>query len=370
MFLLANREFNPIYNLHGAEKRDEEHTFEWSRLEFCAWAGKAFGACYGLSFSSVGSPPKQSPHGDIGDAVQLCILTREQLSFNGTSLQQEDDIKETPELKTSPATPASNTTTTIPTTTAVSSTTNTVSSEEFATNTTHGTTETEWSTDLTGYELFSAAATSIFQAWPIFTFSKTHETGGDTTIEKIDRIIEDVLYNFEERWDLALSSTTGERPKLSMVYVDEIAPFLYDVLESDLCMQVEDGSPEILSAHIIRMFDECLEHNYSEAKKALSIALFKKKKENHNSVLLAEEGKDATAAFHGDCDDQDDIVERSWKPLTGSIQCHDIHTHGEGERSHGNSLQQSNASFCKSVKHATKKSNKQTRQKSSWNKNQ
>ena len=98
--------------------------------------------------------------------------------------------------------------------------------------------------------------------------------------------------------------------------------------------------------------------------------IFKKKKENHNSVLLAEEGKDATAAFHGDCDDQDDIVERSWKPLTGSIQCHDIHTHGEGERSHGNSLQQSNASFCKSVKHATKKSNKQTRQKSSWNKNQ
>ena len=75
------------------------------------------------------------------------------------------------------------------------------------------------------------------------------ETGGDNTETKIARIIEDVLYNFEERWNLATSAMIrgGERPKLSLVYVDEIAPFLYEVLEGDLSMQLEDESPEVES---------------------------------------------------------------------------------------------------------------------------
>jgi hypothetical protein len=76
----ANREFNPIYNLHGAEKRDEEHMFEWSRDEFSAWVNQAFSSSttgYDVSFSSVGSPPENSHHGDVGDAVQLCVLTKQ-----------------------------------------------------------------------------------------------------------------------------------------------------------------------------------------------------------------------------------------------------------------------------------------------------
>ena len=159
--------------------------------------------------------------------------------------------------------------------------------------------------------------------------------------------------------------------KLSKVYVDEIAPFLYDVLEHDLSLQLEDGSPEIVSAHIIRMFDECLENNYSEAKKALSMEYANKKKSAASLLVLAKEGKEATAAFHREeGNGNEEFVERRWKPFSGSIPCHDIHTHSEGERSSGNSSNQSTASFGKSLKNSTKKSNKQTRQKSSWNKNQ
>jgi hypothetical protein len=233
--------------------------------------------------------------------------------------------------------------------------------------------------DLHGYALFSAAATSLFNTWPIFTFSRTHETGGNDTEKKIERIIEDALYNFEERWKLAISGRVGERPKLSRVYVDEMAPFLYEVLESDLSMQLEDGSPEVISAHIIRMFDQCLEGDFTEAHQALAFERKQKRKESSARMSLADEGRQATAVFHqqGEEDDGDlspapnsTMIEepKKWIPCATMVECFDIHTHGDGERSHGNSTTESASSFSKSVKHATKRAGKQTRQKSSWNK--
>ena len=81
-------------------------------------------------------------------------------------------------------------------------------------------------------------------------------------------------------------------------------------------MQLEDGSPEVVSGHIIRMFDECLENNYSEAKKALQMAAMQQKKDSRTTMLLVQEGKDATAAFQEGAVGEA-VAERGWSPFTG-----------------------------------------------------
>ena len=232
----ANREFNPVYNLHGTAMRDDGHMFEWSRDEFQTWCGSfAVANGYTASHSSVGSPPEQSPHGDVGDAVQIVVFTK-QSEKNKQQQQQQQQEQQTQQT-----------------------------SNDLATNhkeekqETNGKIQKETAIErnLHGYALFSEAAISLFNTWPIFNFSRTHETGGDNTETKIARIIEDVLYNFEERWNLATSAMIrgGERPKLSLVYVDEIAPFLYEVLEGDLSMQLEDESPEVISTLKLKNFN-------------------------------------------------------------------------------------------------------------------
>tara|TARA_B100000780_G_C20745950_1_gene296336 strand:+ start:75 stop:443 length:369 start_codon:yes stop_codon:yes gene_type:complete len=122
------------------------------------------------------------------------------------------------------------------------------------------------------------------------------------------------------------------------------------------------------------MFDQCLEGDFTEANRALAFAAKKKAKDSKSRATKAEEGRQATAAYHLDGIEEGTtsaILEpQRWIPLAGAIDCFDIHTHGDGERSHGNSTAESASSFSKSVKHATKRSGKQTRQKSSWNKGQ
>jgi hypothetical protein len=230
--------------------------------------------------------------------------------------------------------------------------------------------------NLQGYELFAAAATCLFQSWPIFYFSKTHQTGGDNTSEKISRIIEDALYNFEERWSLAVSSMSsgGGRDPKSRVFVDEMAPFLYEVLESDLNLQLEDSSPEVVSGHLIRMFDQCLEGDETEARKSLKKEEERIKKEKERRERrggyhvvgrsVAEEEESVSVANHNEAV----VKPKSWSPFTSPIMCFDIHTHNTGERSHGNSTTSSTKGFGKSVKNATKHGEKPSKTKSSWNK--
>ena len=84
----ANREFNPVYNLHGSAVRDDGHMFEWSRDEFQTWCGTfAEMNGYTSSHSSVGSPPEQSPHGDVGDAVQIVVFTKASADTSGDNKQ-------------------------------------------------------------------------------------------------------------------------------------------------------------------------------------------------------------------------------------------------------------------------------------------
>ncbi|CAI8334966.1 MAG: Uncharacterised protein [uncultured Bacteroidota bacterium] len=109
-------------------------------------------------------------------------------------------------------------------------------------------------TEEQGYELFARATRGLLLTWPLLVFSKTHGTGGKDTVEKIDDIVEDVLHNFKERWERA---DVDIRAKSARVYVEEVAPFLYEVMEKDLNLEIEDSSPEMYAGHIIRMFEAC-----------------------------------------------------------------------------------------------------------------
>ena len=228
-----------------------------------------------------------------------------------------------------------------------------------------------------GYELFARAARGLLLTWPLLVFSKTHGTGGKDTVEKIDDIVEDVLHNFKERWARAEADI---RAKNARVYVEEVAPFLYEVMEKDLNLEIEDSSPEMYAGHIIRMFEACrFKSNFDECHKALA---FVNQRKGSEASLAAAEAAAATEAFHAEAEsgvagggeegsaslaaEQAAQVDPMPWSLVTRMRCHDMCMHNDGARHHGNASAQSNAKHRKQMKLAAKHAGKKTRAKSSW----
>ena len=224
-----------------------------------------------------------------------------------------------------------------------------------------------------GFELFARAVRGLLLTWPLLVFSRTHGTGGKDTEEKIDDIVEDVLHNFRERWERA---EVDIRAKNARVYVEEVAPFLYEVMEKDLNLEIEDKSPEMYASHIIRMFEaSCFNGNFEECHKALA---FVNQQKGSKASLAAEEAAAATEAFHAASESGTSGGEKVDAPgldrledplewcLVADLRCHDIRMHNDGARHHGNASAQSNAKHRKQMKLAAKNAGKKTRAKSSW----
>ena len=156
----SNREFNPVYNMHGL--RSPDHRFEWNRVEFQTWCDetcKRFDNKYSVSHSTTGSPPEGHLHGDIGDAYQIAVFSRTVTSSSAGSSgvmeinNAKNDSKD------------------------VSSETRNADSSRVQ-STAAPICEGEQ-----GFELFARAVRGLLLTWPLLVFSRTHGTGGKDTEE-------------------------------------------------------------------------------------------------------------------------------------------------------------------------------------------
>ena len=153
------------------------------------------------------------------------------------------------------------------------------------------------------------------------------------------------------------------------------------MVAQDLNLEIEDQSPEMYSAHIIRMYEQALAGDFAECHKAITFA---NRVKTSPAALAAAKAAAATEAFHEggaggssggrEASTMSSSVARFTTPfreweMVGQVKCHDMHMHNESGRSHGNSVAASQGKHSKAMRRATKRQTKQTRQKSSWNKN-
>ena len=80
-----------------------------------------------------------------------------------------------------------------------------------------------------------------------------HDTGGFNTAQKVDKLFEDLEFNFLERWE-----RTKNGKKNGEIFPDEIEPFLDEVLIEDLNIEAEDGSCKLLANSLVDLFNQAV----------------------------------------------------------------------------------------------------------------
>ncbi|EFC37916.1 predicted protein [Naegleria gruberi] len=145
------------------------------------------------------------------------------------------------------------------------------------------------------YFYFCKAVNTIFSKWTALTLARQHSaSGGDT-----DDLLDEFQNNIKE-W----ISNDGDQ-----LEVDEVVQYMNDVLEEDLGIDILDGSIKIVSKHILILFKQILNNNFTEVIRLLSEkqgtpfempseAEFVEKK-------LHEEKEEKIRVNHVDSDDED-----------------------------------------------------------------
>eukprot|EP00945_MAST-04E_sp_MAST-4E-sp1_P004395 g4395.t1 len=107
---------------------------------------------------------------------------------------------------------------------------------------------------------FAAALKKLVHEWPIIKFAQAHDTGGRDTQKKVDKLYEDLEFNFQERWERVVN-----KKKDGEIFPDEIAPFLEEVLADDLNIDTEDGSCDFLAVHMVDIFNTTVAGDWRKA---------------------------------------------------------------------------------------------------------
>ena len=107
---------------------------------------------------------------------------------------------------------------------------------------------------------FSRVLEKLIYEWPIIQFAMAHDTGGFNTAQKVDKLFEDLEFNFLERWE-----RTKNGKKNGEIFPDEIEPFLDEVLIEDLNIEAEDGSCKLLANSLVDLFNQAVADDWKKA---------------------------------------------------------------------------------------------------------
>ena len=196
IFTTVNKAFNPIYNMHEDQVRSAEHLWEMTHHEFRKWSQElAEKWGYDVQVGGVGDPPSTVDSTSVGQSSSWCALT---LNEKKAGTKQR-------------------------------------------------------------FFRFAVAMKKVISDWPLLKFALAQSTGGAETPEKIDRIYEDLEFNFLERWERTVKNEEG-----SEIFPDEIFVYLDEVMSDDLNIDAEDGSCDDISIFLVDMFKLAVKGDFSK----------------------------------------------------------------------------------------------------------
>ena len=146
---------------------------------------------------------------------------------------------------------------------------------------------------------FSRVLEKLIYEWPIVKFAMAHDTGGFNTAQKVDKLFEDLEFNFLERWE-----RTKNGKKNGEIFPDEIEPFLDEVLIEDLNIEAEDGSCKLLANSLVDLFNQAVADDWKKADAIMNMNIKSAvaKVEGSEETIAEEDGNDMGGENNADGD--------------------------------------------------------------------
>ena len=213
---------------------------------------------------------------------------------------------------------------------------------------------------------FSNVLAKLIYEWPIVQFALAHDTGGHDTIQKVDKLFDDLEFNFLERWE---RKKNGK--KNGDIYPDEIEPFLDEVLIEDLNIEAEDGSCKLLANTLVDIFNQAVKDDWKKADVILNMKI-------KNTVAkvegvegeLVKKGAEGQVEGKGENDDTEDEIAVLPKLIWNHV-IHDVvmqsSSDGTTARAVDKSGKHAQSKQKKHMKEMAKKNSKQNKSKVSYN---
>ena len=211
---------------------------------------------------------------------------------------------------------------------------------------------------------FSRVLEKLIYEWPIVQFAMAHDTGGFNTAQKVDKLFEDLEFNFLERWE-----RTKSGKKNGEIFPDEIEPFLDEVLIEDLNIEAEDGSCKLLANSLVDLFNQAVVDDWKKADAIMNMNIKSSvaKVEGADENLTGDDEKDVG----GEGDADDDISSCVFPTLVWKHVIHDVVMQGGGDggstaRAVDKSGKNAQKKQKKHMKDTVKKNSKQNKAKVSY----
>ncbi|KAI7901781.1 Pre-rRNA-processing protein TSR2-domain-containing protein [Cokeromyces recurvatus] len=128
---------------------------------------------------------------------------------------------------------------------------------------------------------FEEGASYIFHNWTALKLAVEQEWGGIDSAEKREWLIDVIVDYF------------GKRGK--KIDIEDIEDILIQVMNDEFNTTLEDDSPYLVAKHLVTLFNQCIQGNYSEVER------LREKNKSQNSYVAA-----SSCVKQGDDDSEDD----------------------------------------------------------------